>query len=256
MLRSMLAMLTFIGSLTVSVNGEDLTWRAAEHEGVTAWRVGGKSVRLGTVSSSADDYAWVEVPVCVLFAAKQVLAGPVKTWHVNKINDFKHKAKKVVLLSDRRNNHFICLVEKSHWIRLNEKRGLPAINELLGKDLRSKPANMKTKNLVDYAQDFAFLYRGPQRVVTSREFLNVVKTFWDAWLEGTEKDSKQLRKLCFNPIITQSGADVQFVFNVISSQGAIEKWTLSGRVNERIHIRSVKVETVRPPGTFFFGFVG
>lgn len=243
-----------VGSLAVPLKGRDSVQWMDDYKNLIVWPVGKESVRLG-IGVPLPDFAWVTAPRVVVIAAKNILAGKPQSWKVNKIGNFAHKGIKVVLLEDRHNHYLICLVENGRWIRLNDKRGLPVINILLGKDLGIKPNFSDVGKVINYVEDVAFFYKGPQRIVLSKAFRKVVDPDWGVWLEGKEKDFKQLRRLCSNPIITQRGTNVQIKCNIISDQGTVETWSLNGEQLNGIEINSLTVETIKEAGTFSFGFV-
>jgi len=217
-------------------------------------------IRLGDRDERPTYYASVDAPIDVVKAASSVLLGEPATWKINHIMSFatleKDLGKEVVCLTDKQNHHFICMIQPDRWIRLNEERGLLYLNLVLEKFI-SLPSDLKDPlKTARYVEHLAFLYKGPQRVVLSKEFLIDLNRNLDIWLQGKEANPDVLRSLCKEPVVIQDEHGVEIRCNIITNRGGIEHWVLNGQFKKSLAISKITATQIHEDGTFSYGRVG
>jgi hypothetical protein len=121
------------------------------------------SIRLGS-TNQPPGYAGVDAPQPVAELAKKVLGGDPATWDVNNITNFGGFGKHVVSLSGDSREILICLVQSNQWFRLNEKAGIPFINDVLEGYLKSPSCLTNGESLEEWLDALGFMYKGGGRI--------------------------------------------------------------------------------------------
>lgn len=220
----------------------------------TIYPVGKRLVHLGGVEKYSQEWKGVEAPQSVAEAARNILKGNPREWDVSRLFDYPTPGKEVVFLKDGKSNSLVFWSKKDRWIRLNEKAGISALNEVT-KDMPGRSmfrANMTDRIL--YVQEVANLYGGTCRALLSDAFLNDIggakSDGGKPWVTGTEKNPEALYKLCHDPVIIRNGANVSVKFNVLVFGGSAEEWTLAGTYDHGMVLHDIDVKVLRKPGTF------
>jgi hypothetical protein len=209
---------------------------------------------LGEVSNKAI-WASVSAPKDVVKSASLVLTGDPASWDVNNEVNFDSQPNHVVCLTDSAGKSLIYLITKNRWIRLNNQNGIPYINDVMKNYLA--PNDLKNPNkLATYLENIAYLYRGPSRVVLSKNLLNKADKDLKVWLQGREKNVSIFRSLFADPIPVSHGDISSVVCNVITNFGSVEAWDVDLKVGSSVQISKITIHQIHEKGTFSYGLVG
>ena len=220
-----------------------------------AWPSTGACQRIGRLNP-APAFASVDAPRIVIQAASSVLKGNPSLWYVNHIYNYSKQGKEVVCLLDTNDNCMIYLIQSDRWVHLNTTNSLPYINEVLTMMITKQQEMEDPQILVWYIGSLAFIYKGPERVVLSDNFLRVNGPYIDVWLHGKEKSPDVLRSLCKDPRMVQLKDGILVQCNIITNKGAVEYWSVKVRLDTSIEILAVSVNQSFEDGSFSFGLVG
>ena len=256
----------FMVLLAVCVIGTTARAEGQKRPSSAVYPVGDRLVRLGwdgvtqdAIKHAPADYAWVNAPESVVRAGKHFLVGDPQDWRVEKDPNFGGEREwdpgpEVVFLVDRRFHSLVFLVGEKEWIRLNDRAGLPALNELLKRYPGRDVFHADKDKVARYVQDVAQLHGGYCRMFLSQYYLNGARqSKGDPWLRGTEKRPEALYELCHDPICRRHGRTIQVKYNVFIFGGGVEQWTLRGVWRQGLVIRQIDVRLIRKLGTFDFG---
>ena len=197
-----------------------------------------------------------EVPVDVVEAASGMLAGDPDDWAVFHVKNYAGQQKEIVWLHDPSLRSFICLVEPGRWVRLNEPRSLPVINEIMGPSLTLLGDLKDRVKLAVYLQDFVSLYQGNCRFILCQSFWRGLQGSPGPWLRGTEEKPEVLQALCRDPVVAGPEDALIIRCNFLNYWGAVEQWTFHAKAGKSLEVTRVAVEIIRQNGTFTVGLVG
>ncbi len=241
--------------------GQPINWEGIRMDAEnTEWKREGPTVWLGGLGESPK-WARVEAPTDLVISASSILGGEPSEWRVSNFSEY---GKQIVCLKGAQGRHLIYLVLPDKWVLLNQPRSLPYVNYVLD-SFFSSPSELKDlSKLAVYVQEVAYLFKGPQRVTLSADFLKGLERPYVAgesdrplmmWLRGKEKDPDALRSLCADPLVKRQHDDIEIQCNVITTSGSVEKWTLKGKLEKGIMLTNIEIKQIREEGTFFFAKV-
>lgn len=256
---ALLLLLAAFGGDTLT-EGKSAETQLDKRTAVTAWPVSKTFVRLVDARFGAmpgervSSWGWVNAPVSVVEAVRKIFVGKKETWYINRIKDYERSGKTVVIIADSADHVIVSLATRYQWIRLNDNAGLTFIDQLVSARWKGKLSTATLDEQRNYTRAVLSLFRGPRNIALSHEemeLLRRVSTAFDLSL-GREKRKSELAKFCVDPVFTQDGGDMQLVFNVMTGQGAIERWTVSGREDKRFAARGITIDTMKKNGAFIY----
>jgi hypothetical protein len=146
------------------------------------------------------------------------------------------------------------------WI--NQPKGFPYINDTLA-DLFASPCELEDPvKLGVYVGYVSALFKGPFRIALTSGFLESMEQrvekpsgklepMLNDFLQGREKDPEALRSLCADPMLQLQGDSFEIQCNLMTGHGAVERWTLKGKLGKAVTLTDIAVAEIRRDGTFF-----
>lgn len=249
-----ISLLTALGITTVAEGSSDEE-SFIQGSGVVAWPVSKKVVRLGyrnPKASGFEKFLWVNAPRAVVEDSKKRLLGNPNTWPVQRLDNFEGSGKTVVVIFDSANHILIWLVDRNRWVRLNNKGGIAFVDELLGGRMDFKLTTANSRQLKDFALSVSFLYGGPRLIPLNKIDGEAARRGFSDDLLGAERRRSELIKYCADPVIIRRGRDIHLVFNMMTSEGAVDRWTVCGVEDKRFIIRDINRKIVKKKGSFTY----
>ena len=230
----------------------------AETAEIWEWKPEGSSIHLGC-PVNYPGWTWADVPSNVVASASKILRGKPSGWQVN---NYRARDKAVVLLRDRRRHCRIYLALPDKWVWINQPKGFPYINDTLA-DLFASPCELEDPvKLGVYVGYVSALFKGPFRIALTSGFLESMEQkvekpsgklepMLNDFLQGREKDPEALRSLCADPMLQLQGDSFEIQCNLMTGHGAVERWTLKGKLGKAVTLTDIAVAEIRRDGTFF-----
>ena len=145
------------------------------------------------------------------------------------------------------------------YVQVDSGSELIAINEILIEHKFTRHDFDNPQSVDSFLREIIWLHSGtPGLTPCSSHAFERMRPPED-WLRGTEKDEAVLRELCEDPEFAFDGDVWTVVFNVIRSDGAVDRWRVVGEhdpltnTNEIWAIRSI---SFKPPRTFSYPLYG
>jgi hypothetical protein len=151
----------------------------------------------------------------------------------------------------------IFLEKDGDYIHLNSQAELVGINAVVTEDRFTRADFNDPEKVHSLLARIAGLHQGVRHCPGSSVALRRGLDSW--WLRGTEKDGAVLRELCEDPVFAFEGNTWTVVFNNFKADGAVDRWRVIGDHDpqrNRNEILNIEVAPLKPPGTFFWPFIG
>ena len=200
--------------------------------------------------------ARVRMPVRLLSAIQKKYHGKPAEWYVDDNNDFAHRGHRVVgLLGD--NIYLNYLVDTRRWFDLGAPEGIPYINEAL---LGAMDADglKDRKRLKGYVYDIVHLHKYPQFLIMTKSFEAeyLRAEYISKWLKEGGPSKEDLEALCHDIMVDRDGSLMTIQFNIIVTAGAVQHWTLHGRMSKSFELEKIDIQYIHKEGTFCFPLAG
>lgn len=173
------------------------------------------------------------------------------------------------------------------WQPLNEKEGLPQVNQLLKHYPASDMELTDRRVMLTFLKAFYRLCRGVEGKVIEKEELveyervareleridkkvaneeiaeygKVISAYvgsrhaLDGWVRGTDKAPEDLCRLWVGPAVQVDGRQFVAQFRTITRAGSVELWTVSGTSDPHPEIRYCTVHVLEPAGSFRWALI-
>lgn len=168
-------------------------------------------------------------------------------------------SKKVFLVSVMRGRQGIFMERGGTYVQVDSGSELIAINEILAEYEFTRRDFDIPQKVDSFLGDVAMFHDGPIGFVIGSSFRLRIMGPLEDWLRGSEKSEAALRELCKDPEFVFDHDVWTVVFNLIRSDGALERWRVVGEHDQRANtntIWGIRIVPVRPPGTFTYPLFG
>ena len=229
---------------------------------VIEWPADGPLVRLGPNYPHQPLSSYVFAPEAVAQAARKTVGGNPATWRVEHLEDTlrvrreeygtNEQYETVVIQNQFGKRAFACLIQKDRWKRLNTPQSLPYINEVLGARVKLPRDQHASVRVSEFVQDVASFYKPKVGLnVLLKSYLLDPKEYIHG-ISGPDKDAKDFRSLCMDPVVTFDRGIWTVVVNAVTiNEGAVQTWMLTLRTGKRTEVTGIQMHEIRPPGSFY-----
>jgi hypothetical protein len=145
------------------------------------------------------------------------------------------------------------------YVQVDSGSELIAINEILMEHKFTRQDFDNPQSVETFLDKILWLHSGTPGLITCSSLAFERMRPPEDWLRGVEKDKAILRELCKDPEFAFDGAVWTVVFNVIRSDGAVDRWRVVGEHDPQTNTNEIWGIRSRPfklPGTFSYPIFG